>query len=197
MTEFDGKLRLPGGIDAVATRALLALINERWGAEELGVTNVLVWRASSTVESALPHLAEGLGLSDMAFLDAPPREFLAKGVDLLRRLGTVGAIEDALDALGYGADVVDIREDAVAKYDGSTPYSGAYDYGASGEWCRWHCWIDGDAIPAGRLREIWDVVTKTGRKTRPFFLHVRASNDVVTTYRSRADIVADSPDGGA
>lgn len=181
------QLGLPAGIDAESTRALLALLEARFGA--LPVERVLVWHLASVVESALPHLADGLGITDLQFIDVPPRDFIAQGIDLMRRRGTAGAVESALAAIGYDASVVELEEDTRLYYDGSITYSGEpHNYGDDGEWIRWRAWIDADGLTTDEQYEIWDVLTLMNRAMRPFVLVVRASDGVLTARRSRADI---------
>lgn len=193
----DGwQLPLPGGIDAASTRALLALLEERFGA--LPIERVLVWHVASVVEDALPHLAEGLGIADLAFIDAPPREFIGQGVSLMRRRGTPAAVEDALAAIGYGAGVVELEEDTRIRYDGRHKYSGRpLNYGGDGRWVRWRVWLDANALTVAQLREIWDVCELMNRRTRPFVVVVRASDGVLSVYRTREGITSPSHDPGA
>ena len=187
----ESRLRLPGGVDGVATRALAALIEKRFGS--LPVERVLVWHVESVVEDALPHLAEGLGIADLAFIGAPPRELIAKGVDLMRRRGTGGATEEALAAIGYDGSTVDIDEDTRRYCDGSLIANGEpHNCGYDAEWIRYHVWIDADGLSPEQLRELWDVIRLMGRVTRPFVLIIRASDGVLSVYRSRDDITGPS-----
>jgi len=149
MSLEDWRLKVPPGIDSEVARGLVALL-DRW--DTIGVEKVLVWHLPSVDESALPHLARSMGVDKVAFIGAPPRELLTRGVDLMRRRGTPAAMEEALAALGY--EDVEIVEGGVRRYDGSWKYDGTYRHGADGHWAVFFVFVrDPELYPGDVLRK--------------------------------------------
>lgn len=118
------RLKVPPGIDSEVARGLVKLL-ERW--DNVGVEKVLVWHLASVEESALPHLAQAMGVDKVAFIGVPPRELLARGIDLMRRRGTPAAMQEALEALG--CEDVEIVEGGERVLDGSWELDGTFSLG--------------------------------------------------------------------
>lgn len=180
-------LKLPDSISDESSSALLATLAERW--DNIGVERALVWHFGSVVEAALPHLAEGLGLARMAFVGGPPRDFIETALELVRYRGTVGALEEALVAIGYLALDFDIREDTDFRLDGSWELSGEpYRLGSDSHWSTY--WVQIAAplgIPNTALAELWDVVFyMRPERSRPVLIIETTAGPLV--YRSREEL---------
>lgn len=149
--------RPPAGVDDTFSRAFVRLLNARLDA--LPIERVLVWHLASVAEVALPHLAEGLGLDDLAWVSAPPREFIGRAVELLRRRGTPAAVEEAVALLGYAPASVELEERMARSRNGDLLHSGnPWNHGADfGPGVAW-LWVDMAATPSIAQRlELWDV----------------------------------------
>lgn len=173
----EWSLKVPPGIDGEVARGLVSLL-ERW--DNIGVEKVLVWHLPSVDESALPHLAQAMGVDRVAFIGGPPRELVKRGIDLMRRRGTPAAMQEAIEAFGY-TDVI-LREGGHLFYDGSIDHGGEPNrYGADGHWATFVVWATdtrpapGDVVQlydgsityngdhfhgadAARARELWDAI---------------------------------------
>jgi hypothetical protein len=187
------KLTLPAGIDDATTRALLKVL-ERW--DDLPIERVLVWMVDHVVESALPHIAEMLGVNGPEFAAGPPRAFLRKAIELRRRRGTVGALEEVLATLGYTS--IEIKEGGdQQRYDGAIRYDGVHRYGSDTHWAIFLLYVDvTTGLSADEVRKLWDAAWKWRPKSRHPRLVIR-QGAVETWFRDRSEIIADIPAPGA
>ncbi len=179
--------RPPGGVDDDFSRALLRLVRSEFSS--LPVERVLVWHLPSVVESALPHLVDSLGLSSLAFVGGPPRDFVARALDLVRRRGIPAALFEALGLLGYPESSLDLEENMARSYDGTLAHSGQpWLYGAD---FKWNVAFLRVTVPAtlsiARELELWDVVQLMRRFTTRIVLLVE-SPSALHVYRDRGDI---------
>lgn len=181
----EWRLKLPPGVDSLESRALL-LVLERW--DSLPVERVLVWHIDSTVDDALLHISEMLGLSVIDFQAGPPRELLAQAVKLLKAAGTPGAMKAVIRALGYDASVFELNERTQMRYDGAHRYNGIRNYGHDGHWS--HFFVVLDAVDDGHLpsvaalRELWSVIDAWKPARCPFGLIVRVAGIERVVYRT-------------
>lgn len=155
-------LTVPGGIADDSTRVLVQLIDERFGG--VGVEKVLVWHLDSTVESAIPHVAEMIGLDGPEFQGGTPRELLRRGIVLRRRRGTPWALREVLRRLGYGE--IEIIEVLSSRHDGEYLYDGARMYG--GDEQPGIFWLEvkiAESKSAAWVRALWDVIDAWKRKS--------------------------------
>lgn len=179
-------IQVPAGVADDSTRALAQLIDERF--RGIGVERVLVWHLDSTVASALPHIAEMLGLDGPEFQGSTPRELLRSGIALRRRRGTAWALREVLRRLGYGE--VELTESATLRYDGAVAYDGARRYGADSHPAVFWIAVDiAESKSAARVRALWDVVDAWRRRSTPFLLALRRASDhvEVAQFWSRAE----------
>lgn len=187
---MSATLEVPGGIADASSRVLVELLNARW--DDLPIDRVLVWHTPSVQEDALPHLADTLGVLDLAYADATPRELPAKGVAFMRTRGTGGAIRGALETLGFPITPT-LSRDTARYYDGTIQYNGLYRYGADYHWAVFFVTltIDEPTDPY-RIREVWDAVKfmKSQRDRVVLYVHDTV-NDVTYVYRD-----GDLNDGG-
>lgn len=176
------KLAVPGGIDDASVRALVGLLDRL---DDLPLANILTLRTASVPESALPHLIWQFGLEELGFLGGPPRTFVQRAIDLLRRFGTWGAMRQALSALGY--DVIAWQEGAKLLYDGSATYSGLpWRYGADSHWAKYWLFVTTSAaMTTPRVRELWDLAEKIAPRTRELAILLNIHDSGTEIYTSR------------
>lgn len=176
------QLELPAGLDDVRYRGFLAVLRRL---DALPTERVLVWRVESTSSDVLPHLAEFFGVVGVDWASGPPRPLLQRGVDLVRRMGTVGALRAALAAAGYPD--VEIQQRLRLRYDGTARYDGRWRYGSDTHWARFVVVIDApseaEVMSPARVREVLDMIREWGRPRSPFSLVLTVAGAVHSQYR--------------
>ena len=178
------QLELPAGLDDTRYRGFLAVLRRL---DALPIERVLVWHIESAGADVLSHLAEFFSVSSVDWAAGPSRDVLKRGIDLVRRRGTIGALRTSLAAVGYGD--AQILERISFKYDGSKKYDGRWRYGADAHYAHFVVSIDvptGAELPTlAQLRELWDVTLQWSRARCSFAIALLVDGVLHSQWRER------------
>lgn len=172
MTAAPLTLTLTAAINDPSLRAVHQVIAERFGA--LPIERVLVWHLASTQPDAVPFVAELLGLVGPEFRGGggPPRELVARGVELRRRKGTVWALREVMRGLGYG-EIEHVRG-SIVRCDGTIDCDGERLCGGDGNPGLAMVYVTVPApLSVDQAQVLWDVAAAWKRLTVHIVLGVR------------------------
>jgi hypothetical protein len=105
------------------------------------VESVMTFMMGILEETALTTMASDLGVNGVggfaqASTEAERREVLFNAIKTRKRIGTVGALQDAVMTLGYSEPIIiEGAADAPVTYNGGNNYNGVIQYqGGNGGW---------------------------------------------------------------
>lgn len=176
---------VPTGVSDRFVVAYMQVTEERFAA--IPVTACLVWDLANAPESALVHIADGLGMRRV-LSGAELRTALPNGWSLLGRRGTPEGLRAALEAMGYAVALVAGLDGVVC--DGSVDASGEpYRCGSDARWsvCQVHVTNLTEAVSAEQLRGLWDAVDYFSRRA---VRHILTVHDATGshTYRDHSTV---------
>lgn len=183
----EWRLRPPDGVSDEITRQLLLLTEERLGG--LPLERVLTWAIEHQDPIVLGHLATALGLDRLTWLAVDSAELLSQGIAFARQLGTPGAVEKALAALGHTAWC---HERTRLFCDGSIKADGTFVAGADRHWAMFWIVVAAAELTPEQQAQIAATVEVAGRRSaelrRVYLVDDPDDFGDVSTYRAHRSL---------